>query len=386
VSYPSSLINSAVYASSTGFDPQMPIGKEAHTVLFTDDEHFVSQGVEYLEDGTVRLNMYAGQDATKVEVTIDHDRYPLKKGVNGIWSLELKTVNKGFRFVYFYVDGAKVINPLMQVGCGSSMIINVLEIPDEDFYLVHDVPHGTVTENYYYSDVTGLHKNCLVYTPPGYMKESAGEYPVLYLQHGHGENERGWVHQGKCNFIMDNLLARGLAEPCIMVMNNGMVQFESGGVRKLDPRLLEDMLIKDCIPFIEKTYRVKAGKNNRAMAGLSMGSMQTSVITMKNPDLFGYVGVFCGFVSPLPRLFPDGSHLRALDDAAKFNNDFRVFFRANGVDDDLVMERFESDNRLFIEKGLPPGQSCHIVRMYPGSHEWRVWRKCLYDFLQLLFR
>ena len=386
MSYPLSSVNSAVYASSTGFDTQMPIGKEAHTAIFTDDERLISPGVEYLGDGMVRLNFDAGLQASNVEVTIDKDRYPLIKGADGVWSLELTIQNKGFRYVHFYVDGAKVINPLMKVGCGSSMLINVLETPDEDFFWVKDVPHGTVTENYYYSEVTGSYKSCLVYTPPGYMKETAGEYPVLYLQHGHGENERTWVYQGKCNFIMDNLLAEGLAVPCIMVTNNGMVQHESNGRKKIDSQLIEDMLIKDCIPFIEKTYRVKTDKDNRAMAGLSMGSMQTSIVTMKNPDLFKYAGVFSGFVSPLPGIPAGDSHLRALDDAVKFNNDFRVFFRANGVDDELSAVLFEKDSRLFREKGLSPGQSNHIEKIYPGGHEWNVWRKCLYDFLQLIFR
>ena len=387
MSYPSNAVNSAVYASSGGFDPQMPIGKEALTAIFTEDKRLIYQGVQYLKDGTVLLTLDAGATASNVEVTIDMDRYSLEKGENGLWTLALKTENKGYHFVHFYVDGARVLNPLMQIGYGFSMLINVLEIPDEDFFWLKDVPHGTVTENYYYSSVTGTYKSCLVYTPPGYMKETSGSYPVLYLQHGHGENERCWVYQGKCNFIMDNLLANGLAVPCVMVMNNGMVQEERDGERRLDPRLIEDLLIKDCIPFIEQTYRVKTDKFNRAMAGLSMGSMQTSVVTMKNPDLFAYAGIFSGFVSSLEHMFPDDTHMHALDNAAKFNSDFRVFFRATGMKDLLVMDQFKADSQLFREKGLPPEEGkAHIEKYYPGSHEWNVWRQCLRDFLQIIFR
>ena len=385
--YPSNSINSVIYSSSAGFDPQMPMAKEALTGIFTNDDRFVSPGVQYLDDGVVRLTMDAGKEASRVEVMVDKELFPLEKSDNGLWHVDLKTDHKGFRPIRFFVDGAKALNPLMPVGFGSAAMMNVLEIPDESFFWMRDVPHGAVTENYYYSGVTGNYKSCMVYTPPGYMRDTSGEYPVLYLQHGHGENERCWVYQGKCNFIMDNLLAEGLAVPCIIVMNSGMVQVGRNGERRIEPKCIEDLLLKDCIPFIERTYRVKTDKFSRAMAGLSMGSMQTSFVTMKNPDMFGYAGVFSGFVSPLEDILPDGTHLSALDDQVKFSADYKVFFRACGTEDESVMIKFKSDSQMFADKGLSPEQcSSHIIKYYPGNHEWNVWRMCLRDFLQLIFR
>ena len=176
-------------------------------------------------------------------------------------------------------------------------------------------------------------------------------------------------------------------EQCIVVMNNGMVQAVEDGVRVLRPGKFEDMLIKDCIPFIDHTYRTKTDKWNRAMAGLSMGSMQTSIVTLKHPELFGYAGVFSGFVSPLEGLWSDGSYLSALDDKAAFEQAYRLFFRACGDTDLIALPKFESDSKLFSQKGLSPAESrTHIEQRYQGGHEWNVWRECLRDFAQLLFR
>ena len=275
------------------------------------------------------------------------------------------------------------------IGFGASRPINYADIPqpEEDFYLCKDVPHGSVVQEYYYSATTGTMKSCLVYTPAGYMKETSGEYPVLYLQHGHGENEQCWVHQGRVNFIMDNLIAAGKAEPCIVVMNNGMVQKNENGVRVLDQTRIERLLLEDCIPFIESHYRVRTDKWSRAMAGLSMGSMQTSIVTMKHPDMFGYAGVFSGFVGPFNKANAENSYIQLLDDREKFTQSFRVFFRACGDEDLVALERFEADRALFEEKGLAPAEnSVHVEKMYPGEHEWNVWRMCLRDFAQYLFR
>ena len=314
-----------------------------------------------------------------------------EKGENGLWTAEIDAGDGGFIPILFHVDGVEVLNPLAPVGYGSSRPINYVDVPQPgvDFYLCKDVPHGTVTQDYYFAPSVGLLKSCLVYTPAGYMKDDTQTYPVLYLQHGHGENEKCWVHQGRANFILDNLIAEGKMPPCVVVMNNGMVQREQEGLRVLETNAITRLLLEDCIPYIQSHYRVRTDKWSRAMAGLSMGSMQTSMVTLGHPDLFGYAGVFSGFVGALKigQSMPDQSYLKELDDKEKFQQDFKVFFRGCGDTDYIALDRFEKDRELFREKGLAP-EDCpaHVEKIYHGEHEWNVWRMCLRDFCQLLFR
>ena len=385
--YPSADTNPAVTETSVSFDPQLPLGADAGTGRhMVASDQLVPPGVVLVKPGTVRFHFMAA-DAEKVEVEFFHQRYGLEKQENGLWSLELDTDRTGFNWITFYVDGAEILNPLAPIGFGASRPINYAEIPDPegDFFAVKDVPHGTVTQVYYWSETCRLMKSALVYTPAGYMKNDTKTYPVLYLQHGHGENEQCWIHQGKANFIFDNLIAEGKAEPCIVVMNNGMTQAEEDGFRTFGRTNLQELLIHDCIPFIEANFRVKTDQRNRAMAGLSMGSMQTSMITLTHPELFAYAGVFSGFVSA--RMMGDNSYLAFLDDAEAFKESFRVFFRACGDQDTLVLPTFEADRAMFEEKGLGP-EACpaHREKIYSGEHEWNVWRRCLRDFAQMIFK
>jgi enterochelin esterase-like enzyme len=385
--YPSNSVNCAVQETSVSFEPQLPLGKTAGTVLQVKDEQLLPPGIVLLEEGKIRLNFVAG-NVSSVIAMVRERRYELCKGEDGIWSSEIDGGSGGFCPVMFFVDGSEVLNPLAPICFGSSRPINYVEIPQDknNFFWYKDVPHGSVVQEYYYSKATGCHKSCLVYTPPGYMKETKGEYPVLYLQHGHGENERCWIHQGKANFIMDNLIAEKKAIPCIIVMNNGMVQTDSDGFRELDIMKIEGMLLEDCIPFIERTYRVRKDKWSRAMAGLSMGSIQTSAVTLRHADLFGYAGIFSGFVQPFGPFYDGGSYLKALDNKERFESWFRLFFRAVGDMDSVALDRFRKDSLLFDEKGLSP-EDCkvHIEKIYPGGHEWNVWRMCLRDFAQSIF-
>lgn len=386
--YPSAGLNCAITSTSGSFDPQLPLGKEVGTALHSSGEGIVPPGIMMLEGGKMRLNFMAGT-ARSVTAELHRSTYELEKGADGLWTAVVDGGDGGFCPVTFFVDGVEVLNPLAPIGFGASRPINYADIPQEnnDFFLCKDVPHGSVTQEFYASKTTGTVKSCLVYTPAGYMKEASGEYPVLYLQHGHGENEQCWVHQGKANFILDNLIAEGKMTPCIVVMNNGMVQKEEDGLRVLDPERIEQLLLTDCVPFIESRYRVKTGKWSRAMAGLSMGSMQTSAVTLSHPDMFGYAGVFSGFVSPRKSRFEGRDFLKALDDKEKFQRDFKVFFRGCGVDDGVAIEAFRADSAMFAEKGLAPDQCpAHIEATYPGEHEWNVWRKCLRDFAQLIFK
>lgn len=301
--------------------------------------------------------------------------FPLEKQADGLWE---GTFDMGEGFLYFFlrIDGADVLNPFLPIGYGCSRPMNYVDVPakDVDFDgLRQDIPHGKVARCWFPSAVTGKTESCLVYTPPAYTESK--RYPVLYLQHGYGENETGWVYQGHTARIADNLIADGAMEEMVIVMGNGMVQKD--GESSLD--LFPQLIVTDLIPYIEANYAVKTDKWSRAMAGLSMGSYHTSVTTMSHPELFGYAGLFSGFLRA-PWRHDDEPHLAILEDPAAFAAAFRVFYRAMGTEDQFF-DKFEDDDRVLAEKGVVT-----LRQTFPGSHEWIVWRKCIHEFLPMLFK
>lgn len=340
-------------------------------------------GTQVRSDGSVILRFY-GPCAQKVTASHEDVSVELKKQEDGMWTGVLPYDEPGFKQLAFMVDGVKVINPLAPIGWGSGAAINYIEIPDEeqDFLLMRDVPHGTVSMEYFPSSVTGETECCYVYTPPGYRNELASDYPVLYLQHGGGENEGCWVHLGKVNMIMDNMLADGTCVPFIIVMNNVMLQVKKDGKWEEDVSQFGDMLIRDCIPFIEKHYRVRPGKKNRAIAGLSLGSLLSGQIVMERTDLFGAAGLFTGYTWPIMpgRPVKEQPWLEALNDAETFNREVNPFFGAIG-DREVSLLLFENERVFCREKGVN-----YIQKIYPGTHEWRVWRAAAHDFFRMLFR
>lgn len=376
--------NAALTANALSYSPQAPIDPARGTFLGVRAP--TPPALELLDEDRFRLNFHAPQ-AHAVTVRVLMDEHPMTKGENGVWSVELSVGNGGLMPVYFFVDGTEVINPMLRIGFGASQPWNMIDLPRKgvDFYYLKDVPHGTVRHMFYPSTLTGRTECCLVYTPPGY-DQSKDDYPVLYLQHGHGENEQCWVSQGKVNFIADNLIAEGKAVPCIIVMNNGMVQLhEADGIR-VDTAALPRLIVDDCIAFIEKNFRVRPGRENRAMAGLSMGSLHTSVTTLGHPELFAWAGIFSGFVQPLEVLPCDESYMRAFVDPQQVRQNYRLFFRAIGSED-FLKTFFLADAEFLKDKGLSPeAWDAHVERFYPGSHDWNVWRLCARDFLSLIFR
>jgi len=334
------------------------------------------QGICYMEDGSVEVKLLLQQTAQKVCIKLmDGPSFDLKKDGHGVWNGRFAP-GMGFHYADVMVDGEAVLSPYLPIGFGASRPINYIDVPGEgdDFYQPHDGPHGTVVRHYFESRVTGELESCLVYQPPQY--DPRKEYPVLYLQHGLGENETGWVHQGRANFILDRLIGSGEAKPMLVVMCSGMVQMQG----EYDYVVFPLLLVEDVIPFIERTYCVMGDKWHRAMAGLSMGSMHTSMATLSYPERFGYAGLFSGFMHHLWK--EDQPHLKALDDPERFAADYRVFFRAMGTDDPFFAH-FEGDDALIAEKGV----GASITRkLYDGGHGWQVWRHCLHDFLPMIFR
>ena len=344
-----------------------------------------------VKEGKRYFLQIAAPEAQKVTFTMNEEEFPCVRQEKGIWRLEY-TLRVGIQYVQLKIDDVEVVTPLLHITYGYSRPYNyvALEMESEDFYQIKDVPHGSVRREYFFSEVTGEWESCIVYTPYCYEKEQDREFPVLYLQHGHGENEVGWTASGKVNFILDNLITEKKAVPMVIVMSNGMVQtMDADGRRIVDFKLLEKQLIGEIIPYVEKKFRVGKTKKMRAMAGLSMGSLQTSIIGFMHPEYFSSLGIFSGFVSDIIQGSPldmvdrrasENEHMKILDDAEAFNKKFDVYFRAMG-DKDPFWEHFEHDDQILSEKGIN-----QIRKVYQGTHDWNVWRRCIYDFAQLIFK
>ncbi|MBQ2952231.1 MAG: enterochelin esterase [Clostridia bacterium] len=337
------------------------------------------QGWEILPDGKVRFHIKA-PDAREVAIDQFGHVTPLTRVSDEMWEGEVD-LGRGFKYFFLKVDGCDVLNPYLPIGYGCCRPMNFVDVPvpGEDWnQLRNDVPHGSVARHYYFSTVTGKTESCLVYLPATY--DAQKRYPVLYLQHGYGENETGWVYQGHLARIADNLLSEGRMEEMIIVMGCGMAQPQSGASREMGRMLFPQVLLTDLIPYIESRFPVLTDKWHRAMAGLSMGSYQTSIVTLSNPDLFGYAGVFSGFLSFRHRGNVEEKHLALLEDAAKFNESFRVFYRAMGTEDNFF-QSFVDDDAMLQDKGLNMER-----QLFPGGHDWSVWRRCIYNFLPKLFK
>ena len=327
-------------------------------------------------DGKVHFRVIA-KEAREVVIDRFGTLFPLSPVGDGAWE---GTFEMGSGFLYFFlkVDGADVLCPYWPIGFGCCRPMNFVDVPVKDMEGWDDlegVRHGAVSRHYYPSSVTGKYEICLVYTPPAW--DAAKQYPVLYLQHGYGENETGWIYQGHVGRIADRLIAEGRMKEMLIVMGNGMTQNAAG---EADRSIFPTIVVSDLIPYIESRYNVFTDKWHRAMAGLSMGSYHTSVTTLTHPELFGYAGLFSGFMrSPWPSEEKE-PHLALAEDSEAFQSAFRVFYRAMGTEDQF-WDRFAGDDAWLAGKGLAMTRET-----FPGGHDWTVWRRCIRSFLPRLFR
>jgi enterochelin esterase-like enzyme len=279
-----------------------------------------------------------------------------------------------------------------------------VEIPEpgSTYYSIQDVPHGQVREVWYHSKVTGTWRHALVYLPPGYDSDTKTRYPVLYLQHGGGEDETGWIRQGRANFILDNLIAAREAKPMIVVMAYGYARragesppdlagpaFGSPEMRKAMQAMaatFEDDVTQALIPFVDKTFRTLRDRDHRAMAGLSMGGMQTFHITLKHLDLFSHIGGFSGaggLLAPDRKFDPKTDYNGAFADAAAFAKKVHVLWLGVGT---AESERFLAGIRG-LHEGLTAANIQHVYVESQGTdHEWQTWRRALKDFAPRLFQ
>lgn len=332
---------------------------------------------------------------------------PLKKGEDGAWTVTTRPLDEGFHYYTLNIDGADVPDPGSRFFYGAGRWGSAIEIParDEDFYALENVPHGQLRENLYFSPSTKKTRRCFVYTPPDYDKDPNARYPVLYLQHGMGEDETGWGSQGHANLIMDNLIAAGKARPFLIVMDNGGNigggprrggAPPTGGRGSVPPAggrsgvpgdgrrggapgrggfnfsAFAKILMEELIPFIDSHYRTLSDQPHRAMAGLSMGGAQTRQITLANLDKFSQIGVFSGgsIAADTP----------ALSDPAAFKQKVKVLFVSYGSKENTAAARA---NHEALEKlGIP-----NTYYESPNTaHEWQSWRRSLFQFAPLLFR
>lgn len=327
---------------------------------------------EVKSDRTVTFRFRAPR-AHQVLVAVEYldGLHPLRLGEDGIWTVTLGPFEPELYSYWFIVDGVPAsdsFNPNIKLG--TRLIPSLLDIPGDPplFFEERPVPRGTVHIHRYESKTLGITRGLNVYTPPGYETDPNSVYPVFYLLHGAGDNERGWSTIGRANVILDNLIAEGKAVPMIIVMPDGHAPTTEGVENPFHKDLIEEV-----IPYVEANYRTKAGAENRALAGLSMGGFQTLDIGISCQDLFGWVGVFSAGI----RDSYEQTHGPFLDTA---NEKLNLFWIGIGKTD-FLLERNENLLKLLKKKDVE-----HTFRLSEGGHTWKNWRHYLHEFSQLIFK
>ena len=323
-------------------------------------------------EGRVRARLRA-PEAHNVQLDISGVKFPMTKDANGVWTGDSTPQDPGNHYYGLVVDGAQVPDPDGSFIYGSGAWRAAVEIPspDQDFYALKNVPHGQVREVLYVAKSSGKHRRCFVYTPPDYDKDAAKRYPVLYLHHGYNENETGWSHQGCAGLIMDNLIADGKARPFIIVMENGDIgtptrRANGGG---FDFSGFERVLLDDVIPFIDGNFRTIADQPHRAMAGLSMGGMQTRTIAPAHLDVFSHIGIFSGgSIAP-----------GDVADMAAFKQKVKLVFVSYGSREN------GAEGKKNVAALKEAGVNSHWYESPGTAHEWQTWRRSLHEFAPLLF-
>lgn len=373
-----------------------------------------SPGAQYPQINSERRAKFriTAPGATNVGVSLGRP-LTVTRETNGAWTVITSPLVEGFHYYQILVDGASAADPNTKSFFGSSHWMSGLEVPapDEEFYAAKEVPHGDLREHQYYSATTKAWRHCFVYTPPGYDANPAQRYPVLYLQHGAGEDETAWSVQGRMNFILDNLLAQGKAKPMLVVMDNGggSALFAGGGPRGggaprgggggggtnrpaggpgtnapaggrgglLGGNNFESILLKDIIPNIDASYRTLADREHRGMAGLSMGGMQTRAIGLAHLETFSHIGIFSG--GTLGEL---SAATGPLAKPAEFNHLVPVAFLSYGE-----AENGSKTLAAYRESLVAAGITNTTVYVSPRTaHEFQTWRRSLREFAPLLFQ
>jgi enterochelin esterase-like enzyme len=342
---------------------------------------------QIMPDNSVRFRVRA-PEAQKLQIDLGK-KYDMVKDTGGYWVLRTEPIPEGFHYYSLLIDGVPVVDPSSRTFYGMSRMASGIDIPDKDqgYYQMRNVPHGQVRSVRYYSNITKAWRKALVYTPPGYDKNPDVRYPVLYLQHGGGEDESGWPNQGKADIILDNLIASNSAKPMLIVMEHGIAvdptNPATSGFREQYLSVFPNVVVKELIPMIDTTFRTIADREHRAMAGLSMGGFQTFQTTLTNLDKFAYIGGFSG-----AGMMPAGSDIKTLyngafADATAFNNKVKLVYVSTGLNEPTGMYNTAKNFHEALDKA-------GIKNTYyesPGTaHEWQTWRRSLRQFAGMLFK
>jgi enterochelin esterase family protein len=362
-----------------------------------------------LPDNRVMFRV-AAPDAKAVRVRVGKG-FDMTREADGLWYVTTAPQVVGFHYYTIQIDGAVVADPSTRTFFGGGWWNSAIEVPDPDgdYFALADVPHGDVRQRWYRSTVTGTWRRAYVYTPPGYDTSGKTRYPVLYLLHGWGENEQGWHVQGHVDVILDNLIAAQRAKPMIVVMENlnavkpgesAALYFARGVLTQAVPEpppapgttpaprrplgplgsaVFTEMMLTDLIPMVERTYRVAPGRENRAMAGLSMGGFPTFTTALTNLDTFAAIGGFSGSTGGRGGFDPKTSNGGVFADASAFNKKVKVLFLGIGSEEGPGTKTFSEQ---LTQAGIT-----NVFYESPGTaHEWLTWRRCLKEFAPRLFR
>ena len=344
-----------------------------------------------LPDNSVIFRIKA-DDAQKVII----GEYQLSKADDGYWTVRTKPFTPGFHYYSVVVDGFTTTDPGSQTFFGASRESSAIEIPgpESEFFAPKNVPHGALRIEWYFSKTTSTWRRIFVYTPPNYDRTPNARYPVLYLQHGAGEDETGWGNQGHENFILDNLIAAGKVKPMIVVNEHGTIvnlaAFGLGGPPRNPPpgnrpagamidfpfTEFDNIVSRDLIPFVDANFRTITDRDHRAIAGLSMGGAEAMRIGLNHLDRFAYIGLFSPAIGNLD---PARSYDGKLSDAKAVNRQIRLLWIGIGKDDPLnpgVKASHENLEKAGIK---------HVWLESEGAHTWTVWRKYLAEFTPRLF-
>ena len=380
----------------------------------------------------VRVKVQA-PNASSVQLDLGGKKYDLRKAEDGSWMGESDPQDEGFHYYQIVIDGANMPDPMAMTFYGSSRWGSCVEVPafDQDFYALKNVPQGMIRELNYWSESTKVMRHCFVYTPAEYETQTAKRYPVLYIQHGGGENEYGWAVQGKTCQIMDNLIAEGKALPCIVVMDCSDVASPrpagprpgagagapagprpgagapagprpgAGAGAPAGPRpgagapqggrpqggfggfnfggAFDSVMVNEIIPMIDKTFRTIPDAAHRAMAGLSMGGMITKQVTLAHPDVFSNIGIFSGGTITVADA----------DNTPGFRSSNKLVFVGFGskeLENRVPGFGDGTDPKVETEEVKASGVNAHFYVSPGTAHEWLTWRRCLREFAQLLWK
>jgi enterochelin esterase-like enzyme len=293
----------------------------------------------------------------------------LTKGEDGVWmGTTAGPMDEGFHYYHLTIDGGVFNDPGAQNYYGSTRWESGIEIPahDEEFYALKQVPHGNVQQILFPSPSTNTSRRAFVYTPPGYSEESSKRYPVLYLQHGWGEDETAWSNQGHANLIMDNLIAEGKIEPFLIVMTYGMTnEIKFGGLRDFKVDAFQTVLIDELLPYVDANFRTIADREHRAMAGLSMGGMETHAITLNKPEIFSRYALLSGGIYTPEELKESAKPALIFLSAGSKENPGRVINAVSALKE--------------------AGYNAEAYVSERTAHEFQTWRRSLRELAPLLF-